>query len=122
VLLCIAVPFLYKWFINPIYSSGIQYVVWNAFAFFFWGLYALLLGILYYYKKNSLVIMLSVFTSVVCIVLNVVLIKQYGIIGAAWANFITYAALFIAIVITVIRTCKLQLPWLHFSRIFKKQV
>ncbi len=120
VLLCIAVPFAYKWFINKDYNGGIQYVTWNAFGFFFWGLYALLLGILYYYKKNKAVIFISVFSSALCIALNYWFIKNYGIIGASYANLVTYFILFITIFITVARVCKLNLPWLKFARIFKR--
>src|SRR5205085_2481742 len=82
-------------FINPAYYSGIQYVAWNAFAYFFWGLYALFLGYLYYYRKNKIVILFSIFSVIVCAGTNYYLIKNYNIIGAAYANFITYLILFI---------------------------
>ena len=61
-LLCVSTPLFYQLFIrNKIYHQGIPYVAWNAFAFFFWGLYALFLGYLYYYRKNRIVIIFSIF-------------------------------------------------------------
>lgn len=116
--LCVAIPFIYRLFINPQYHPGIPYVAWLAFGFFFWGLYALMLGFLYYYKKNGVVILFSVFGSLACISLNYYFIGIYGIMGAAYANLIVYIGLFITLFITVIRVCKLDLPWLNFKSIF----
>ena len=119
-LLCVAIPYIYHLFINKKYHPGIPYVAWLAFGFFFWGLYALMLGFLYYYKKNRVVIIFSVFSAAVCISMNYFFIKAYGIMGAAYANLITYGILFITLFITVQRVCALQLPWLQFSAIFKR--
>lgn len=120
ILLCIAVPFIYHAFINRKYHPGIPYVAWIAFGYFFWGLYALMLGFLYYYKKNRVVILFSLFSAAVCIGLNYFFIRSYGIIGAAYANLLTYFIIFVALFITVNRVCKLQLPWLRFRQVFKR--
>jgi len=116
-LLCLGLPFVYRWFINPDYHAGIPYVYWNAFAFFFWGLYAILLGILYYYKKNKIVIAISVFSIILCLVLNYFLVRQYGVIGACYANLITYVSIFLVMFVAVSRV--LPLPWGQFKRIIK---
>ena len=118
--LCVVIPYVYHLFINKKYHPGIPYVAWLAFSYFFWGLYALMLGFLYYYKKNRVVIIFSVFSAVICIVLNYFFIHQYGLMGAAYANFITYSVLCITLFITVSRVCNLQLPWLQFRRIFAR--
>ena len=119
-LLCIAIPTVYHLFINKKYHPGIPYVAWLAFGYFFWGLYALMLGFLYYYKKNRVVIIFSVLSAIVCIVLNYFFIRAYGVMGAAYANFFIYALLFICLFITVNRVCNLHLPWLRFRAIFKR--
>ncbi len=118
ILLSVSIPFVYHLFINQQYFPGIQYVVWNSFAYFFWGLYALLLGFLYYYKKNNTVIALSVFSALVCIAANYLFIKNLGITGAGYANLFTYSVLFVTAFVVVNRTCRLQLPWLNFRKIF----
>ncbi len=120
VLLCVAIPVIYHQFINKKYHPGIPYVAWLAFGYFFWGLYALMLGFLYYYKKNKVVIIFSVFSAVVCIGLDYFFIRTYGVMGAAYANLITYCILFITLFITVNRVCNLQMPWLQFGAIFKR--
>ena len=120
IMLCVAIPTIYHLFINKKYHSGIPYVAWLAFGYFFWGLYALMLGFLYYYKKNRVVIIFSVLSAVVCIGVNYFFINEYGVMGAAYANFVTYAALFIGLFITVNRVCNLQMPWLRFGAIFKR--
>jgi len=118
--LCIVIPYVYQLFINKQYHPGIPYVAWLAFGFFFWGLYALLLGFLYYYKKNRVVILFSVISSLACIGLNYYFIQEAGIMGAAYANLILYILMFIAMFITVTRVCKPDLPWLNFKAIFSR--
>lgn len=118
-LLVLLTPLFYRLFIhNTEYHPGIKYVAWNAFAFFFWGLYSLFLGYLYYYRKNTVVIIFSIFSSALCIILTYFFIKKYQIMGAAYADLLTYFILFIAIVITVNRVLKLKLPWWDFKKIF----
>ena len=118
-LLCLATPLFYHLFIkNMVYHAGIAYVAWNAFAFFFWGLYALFLGYLYYYRKNKVVIIFSVFSSLICILLNYIFISHFKIMGAAYADLLTYIVLFIAIVLTFRKVVKIDLPWFDFKRLF----
>jgi O-antigen/teichoic acid export membrane protein len=122
-LMCFATPLFYHLFVkNQVYHAGIIYVAWNAFAFFFWGLYALFLGYLYYYRKNKVVIIFSIFSSAVCISLNYFFINQFRIMGAAYANLLTYFILFIAIFITVQRELKIKMPWFQFRTIFSSQL
>ncbi len=118
IMLSVCIPFIYHLFINKQYLPGMPYVVWNAFAYFFWGLYAMLLGFLYYYKKNKLVIALSVFSSAVCIASNYFFIQRWGLQGAAYANLLTYFILFVTSFIIINRVCNLQMPWLKLSKIF----
>ena len=121
ILLCVAIPFIYHLFINKKYHPGIPYVTWLAFGYFFWGLYALMLGFLYYYKKNRVVIIFSIFSATICLLANYFFIRAYGPMGAAYANFIVYGFLFIILFITVNRVCNLKMPWLQFRRIFSRQ-
>ena len=120
--LSVMIPFIYHGLINSQYFPGISYVAWNAFGYFFWGLYAIMLGCLYYYKKNKLVILLSLLSSTVCIVSNYFFISQMGIKGAAYANLFTYCLLFIISFIVINRACNLQLPWLKMRRVFAKHI
>lgn len=122
IILVFATPLFYHLFIsNKEYHAGIKYVAWNAFAFFFWGLYSLFLGYLYYYRKNTVVIIFSVFSSALCISLNYFLIKEFNIMGAAYADLLTYFLLFVAIVITVKRVLNLNLPWWDLKKIFNSK-
>ena len=123
VMLVLFTPLFYRLFItNTAYHPGISYVAWNAFGFFFWGLYSLFLGYLFYYRKNNVVIVFSIFSSLICIVLNYVFIKKFQIMGAAYADLLTYFILFIAIVITVKRVLRLDMPWWDFKKIFKAKL
>ncbi|MEP6615524.1 MAG: polysaccharide biosynthesis C-terminal domain-containing protein [Ginsengibacter sp.] len=120
IMLCLATPVFYNLFIsNAAYHAGIPYVAWNAFAFFFWGLYALFLGYLYYYRQNKVIIVFSIVSSAICISMNYFLIREFGIMGAAYANLLTYFILFVIIFITVNRLFKIELPWFDFKKIFR---
>jgi len=81
----------------------------------------MMLGCLYYYKKNKLVIGLSLFSSALCITSNYFFIRNMGINGAAYANLFTYSLLFITAFIVINRACNLQLPWLKLRHIFTNQ-
>lgn len=117
--LCFLTPVFYHLFIkNLSYHGGISFVAWNAFAFFFWGLYALFLGYLYYFRKNRIVIIFSILSSVVCVSINYLFISHFGIIGAAYADLLTYIILFLAMVFTVLRVTKIDLPWFDFKGLF----
>ena len=119
--LSLAAPLFYHLFINNMsYHTGIPFVAWNAFGFFFWGLYAMFLGYLYYYRKNKVVILFSLFSSISCIFINYLFIKKFGIMGAAYANLLTYFVIFISMVITVRTVIKIDLPWFDFKGLFMK--
>ena len=115
ILLSVTAPVFYNLFIqNKIYHQGIPYVAWNSFAFFFWGLYALFLGYLYFYRKNKIVIVFSIFSCLVCILTNYLLIKQFNVMGAAYADLLTCFILFITLAVTVKKYIKIDLPWFDF--------
>ena len=117
--LCYLTPVFYHLFIkNTSYHSGIGFVAWNAFAFFFWGLYALFLGYLYFFRKNRIVIVFSICSSILCVLLNFIFIRHFGIMGAAYADLLTYFILFLSMVITVLRVVKIELPWFDFKGLF----
>lgn len=123
ILLTIATPVFYKLFIkNMAYHSGIKYVIWNAFGYFFWGLYAIFLSYFYYYRKNRVVIIMSVYSVIICLLSNYLLIKRFNIMGAAYANLLTNFVLFITIFITVNKLFKFQFPWLDYKLLFKKNI
>ena len=73
------------------------------------------LGYLYYYRKNRIVIVFSIFSSAVCIILNYVFIKEFKVMGAAYADLLTYFILFLSMVITVKKYIKIELPWFDFK-------
>ena len=122
-LLVVLTPIFYRIFIkNMAYHEGIKYVIWNAFGYFFWGLYAMFLSYFYYYRKNTIVIIMSVYSVLICLVSNYFLINKFNIMGAAYANLITNLILFITIFIAVNKLFKFQFPWLDYKLLFKRNI
>lgn len=108
-MLSIVAPYLLKFFVGKEFYSSYTYVIWIALGYAFTGMYYMVAGYIFYMKKTY---MLSAITfSVACtnVVLNYVLIKANGAIGAAQATTIS---LFLGFVLTWICSAKVyKMPW-----------
>lgn len=85
-LICIVIalitPLIYQFVINGKYHRGMPYVKWILLAYFFWFVYWLLLGFLYFYKLKKTILFISVLCIALAVMLNFFLIPRYGTIGA----------------------------------------
>ena len=108
-MLSIIAPYLLKFFVGKEFYFSYTYVIWIALGYAFTGIYYMVAGYIFYMKKTY---MLSAITfSVACtnVVLNYVLIKANGAIGAAQA---TTVSLFLSFVFTWICSTKVyKMPW-----------
>jgi len=94
-------PLLFTYIINDKYLDGNQYVFWVGMGALFYGGYALFTGFVHFSKKTYKLAILSIINVVLNLVLNYFLIKEYGAIGAAYATAISYAVIFIILMIVV---------------------
>jgi O-antigen/teichoic acid export membrane protein len=108
-MLTIIAPYLLKFFVGKEFHSSYTYVIWIALGYAFTGMYYMVGGYIFYMKKTY---MLSAITfSVACtnVILNYVLIKANGAIGAAQATTISF---FLSFVLTWICSAKVyKMPW-----------
>ncbi|MDB5203119.1 MAG: hypothetical protein JWQ27_2528 [Ferruginibacter sp.] len=88
-ILCLGVGvFAYYFLINPIYLAGMKYFFIVALSSYLWGLnYFFFLFLLYYKEKQKILRVAGI--SVCCsILVNVIMVKNFGIMGDALASLI----------------------------------
>lgn len=111
VILNLLSPFFFKYFMDPRYLSGAHYVLWVSIGYLFWGFYMLFASYIYYYKKNSYLIVLAVVNIISNIVFNYIFIGRFGGIGAAYATALSFLINLILLLVKINR----MLPWLRFT-------
>ncbi|HMA61097.1 MAG TPA: oligosaccharide flippase family protein [bacterium] len=85
-----------KYLINPDYQSCIRIVPYLLLAFVFYGIYQIFLPGIYHKKKTKYIAYNMIFTGIVNVGLNFLLVPRIGILGAAFgtlAGFIVLAIL-----------------------------
>lgn len=106
----IASPFFFKYFMDIRYLKGYTYVFWVSLGYFFWGVYMLFSSYIYYYKKTKFLIILAIINILTNLFFNYYFITKYGGIGAAYATALSF---FINLVLLLLRVFKM-LPWFRF--------
>jgi O-antigen/teichoic acid export membrane protein len=86
----LAIPFIFELFIGPEFQSGQRYAVNLTIANFFWSVYSLFLGFLLSYKKNRLIMSISIFGMIVSLILNFFNVRLFGALGATYTGMIVY--------------------------------
>ncbi len=108
-LLNLASPFFFRWFMDPRYAEGGHYVFWVSLGYLFWGIYMFFTAYIYYYKKNKYLIILAIMNIISNIVFNYLFIKRYGGIGAAYATALSFLINLLLLLVKVGR----MMPWLR---------
>ncbi len=117
--LTFAAPLFFKHLINVKYQEGIRYVFWVGLGYFFWGVYVVFAGYIYFFKKTKILGFLAIVNVVLNIALNYLLISKFGAIGAAYATCISFFV--VMLIIMKFSTKFVQLPWFNFNLIFSKK-
>lgn len=113
---CIAVViFTYYFLINKIYLSGLPYFFIVALSCFIWGLNYFLFLFLLYYKKKKTILYVSLISITCSIIVNIILVKNYLILGDALSGLIN-TLIFSAIIIVFAQ----KLIKEHFKNRIKK--
>lgn len=115
VFLTLITPILFKVLIDQSYSKGVIYVFWTGLSYFFWGIYILFTGFIFYAKKTRLLAYLAILNVVLNICLNYFLIRKFGALGAVYATCISF--LVVAIIVAYRGSTINALPWFSFKRI-----
>jgi O-antigen/teichoic acid export membrane protein len=106
-----------KQFFPPIYLSGLNIVPWVLLAYVFTGLYACFVVGVYLEKQTKYIPMISGAAALINIGADILLIPKYGILGAAWATTIAYAAMAFAMFRVSQKFYPLSYEWSKILRI-----
>lgn len=101
------------------YDAG-KFIFLIAMAYCFEGIVALFNGYLIYRGKIRLYSFILAISAGVNVALNYILLKRIGVIGAAWATFISFAVELILIIIVAVKCC--PMPWLSFRSIKNESI
>jgi len=108
-IMLLATPLFFRWFIDPRYSGGAKYVFWVALGYCFWGGYMLFSGFIFYLKKSRILGWLAIFNVATNLFFNYFFIKACGAIGAAYATALSFFLLML--LVAIITQKLLPMPW-----------
>lgn len=108
--LSLIAPWFINIFIGEAFTGSVQYVFWIALGYAFQGMTYMVINYIYFEEKTHLLTWLTILSAGLNIVLNYILIKKYGAIGAAQATTVTFLIQFLLTWIVSSRTH--NMPWL----------
>ncbi|MGV6860636.1 MAG: lipopolysaccharide biosynthesis protein [Putridiphycobacter sp.] len=107
-LLWLITPVIYL-FLGQDFSGGMDVVAIIGLGFAFNGMYKMMINYLFYAEKTKIISLITLSIAVINISLSVYLVKDYGIIGTAYASAISF---FIQFIVTWIISAKVYpMPW-----------
>ncbi|MEO5740824.1 MAG: oligosaccharide flippase family protein [Vicinamibacterales bacterium] len=108
-ILSLAAPWFLSVFVGPEFRGAYRYVMWVALGYAANGMYLMVAHYIFYAKKTHLLAAVTFFAAIVNIVLNYVLIRANGPIGAAQASA---ASFFVSFVLTWLLAARVyKMPW-----------
>lgn len=111
-------PYFLRLFVGKSFHSASKYVFWIALGYAFNGMRIMTVNYIYYVKKTYISAWVPFFCAGINVVLNYLLIKANGAIGAAQATTITFFLYFIFQWFISARVYKM--PWFELKTISKK--
>lgn len=109
VILSLLTPWLFDWFIDERYASATQYVFWVGLGYFFWAIYILFTGYIFFLKRSKILGYVAILNIILNLGFNYFFIKQFGGLGAAYATCLSY--LIVAIVVGYIANRLYPMSW-----------
>jgi len=79
---------------NPVFIPGLKTTPFLAFSFFLYGLYYFRIMGLLFEKKTGLISVVQVFSAIMNVILNFLLVPKYSYVGAAISLAISYLFMF----------------------------
>ena len=104
--------FSFPYFINSNFLESRNIIIWIALAYAFNGMYLMVVNYIFYEKKTFYISVTTIIMSLLQVLISYLFIKEFGIIGAAYANVIVY--LFTFLIIWKISTKVYSMPWSYF--------
>jgi len=111
-------PLFFDLLVSRNYAKGVIYVFWIGLSYFFWGVYILFAGFIFYLQKTRFLGVLAVVNVGLNLGLNYFFISWLGALGAAYATCVSYFVIAIAVIIEVSK--HYPLPWLNLKLILSR--
>ncbi|NMA48901.1 MAG: oligosaccharide flippase family protein [Tissierellia bacterium] len=113
VVLGLIAPWLLSFFVGKQFSGSSNFVLWIALGYSFDGMYKMVVGYIFYVEKTYILAWITFLCAVINVILNYILIKINGAIGAAQATTITFLLLFLLTWILSYHVYKM--PWFQLK-------
>lgn len=109
IFLSLIAPWLLSFLVGKEFTGSTAFVVWVALAYAFDGMYKMVANYIFYAQKTGFLAQITFFVALLNVVLNYLLIKRNGAIGAAQATTIVF---FLEFILTWILSHKVyKMPW-----------
>lgn len=112
IVLSIFFVWLVPYFLGNSFEGASEYIVLISIAHAFQGMYLMVVNYIFYAKKNHLLSMVTISTSIFHVLLSYVLIDNYGAIGAAYASVVSFFVTFL--LVWRISSKAVWMPWLFW--------
>lgn len=100
--------------VDPKFYGASAFILIISVAYAFDGIWKLFLGYLVHENKTNYYTYIIVMSAVVNVVLNYVLLKKIGLMGAAWSTLASFA---VGALVTMLVAVKIHpMPWLYFLK------
>lgn len=106
----LAVPLIFDWLIDAKFANAEEIVFWILLGYVFNGMYKMMVNFLLFLKKTVLIGIITAGIAVLNILLNLWLVPEMGIEGAAIATTISF--LVQLLVVALISMKNFSMPWL----------
>jgi len=110
--LYIFAPLLYHIFIDEKYWGSMYLLPYFLLCFVMWNVFAILLPVIFYFKKSNYLYYINLATIAINLSSLYFFIKGFGVIGACYANILSFCFLILLTVAFANKT--FSLPWLYF--------
>jgi O-antigen/teichoic acid export membrane protein len=110
IILGLLAPYFIYIFLDKAYDSSQVYVIWVALGYSFSGMYLMVAGYIFYSENTKILSLITLFISILNLVLNYFLILKFGAVGAAFSTTISY---FVKFLLVWFFSAKLyKMPWM----------
>ena len=113
-------PLIYHIFIDKKYWGSMHLLPYFIICFIIWNVFAMLLPVIFYFKKTSYLYYINIAAIIINLGSLYFFIKTYGVIGACYANLLSFFALILLMIFFANKTY--PLPWMYFLSLSKKNL
>lgn len=109
-------PSLVRLLFESKYAYAAEIAPILGFGGLFQGLYYVFVGVLFFYKENRMVPVITVISGLTNVALNLLWLPEYGLVGAAWATVVGYSILALGMLVAARR---FEMPRFEWARLLK---